>query len=380
MPFSFEPEQRAFAETVTDTLTRHCPISVVRAAADDPDAWRDVWGHLVELDLPGLLVPEQAGGLGLSPVEMVAIVEAAGRFAAPVPLTTTVGAFAALVVAAGDGTTSATAMLERILAGTPATVALPFEHSGAPLVVLRGHRITGTRSGIPDASRAGLVAMPVLREEDDRVVLLVGEPSDLGVRASPAMDAASPVGSLQVTDHDIGPSTILDGDPRRGYPVACTAAAAELVGIAAELVDRTVQYARERIQFGQPIGAFQAVKHRLVDAHVAVERARSLTRYAALVTSQGTGATATLAGHRAKAAASEAASGAARAAVQIHGGVGVTAEHDVSVLYVRARQLSALLGGPDFHYARAAVAQEAADDGARTAATAVQTPTGATMG
>jgi alkylation response protein AidB-like acyl-CoA dehydrogenase len=142
---------------------------------------------------------------------------------------------------------------------------------------------------------------------------------------------------------------ILEGDPRPALPVAWIAAAAELVGLATELLDRAVEHASTRVQFSQPIGSFQAVKHRLVDTLLAVERARSLTRYAALRVTED-GEDAARAGHRAKAAASEAASIAARTAVQVHGGIGITAEHDVSLLYLRARQLSMLLGGPDEHY------------------------------
>ncbi len=169
------------------------------------------------------------------------------------------------------------------------------------------------------------------------------------------MDPNSEVGVLDVAAHDIGGAVILEGDPRPALPVAWIAAAAELVGIATELLDRSVEHARSRVQFAHPIGSFQAVKHRLVDTLLAIERARSLTRYAAIAVTDGRD-DAVRAGHRAKAAASEAASAAARAAVQVHGGVGITAEHDVSLLYLRARQLSMLLGGPDEHYACACLA------------------------
>ena len=128
--------------------------------------------------------------------------------------------------------------------------------------------------------------------------------------------------------------------------MAWIAAAGELVGLAAELLDRSVEHAQTRVQFSRPIGSFQAVKHRLVDALLMIERARSLTRYAALAVAEGR-EDVILAGHRAKAAASEAASATARTAVQVHGGVGITAEHDISLLYLRARQLSMLLGGPE---------------------------------
>jgi alkylation response protein AidB-like acyl-CoA dehydrogenase len=169
------------------------------------------------------------------------------------------------------------------------------------------------------------------------------------------MDPTSAVGALDVAAHDIGDSVVLEGDPRPALPVAWIAAAAELVGLATELLDRSVEHARTRVQFSRPVGSFQAVKHRLVDTLLGIERARSLTRYAALRVSEDR-EDAVRAGHRAKAAASEAASVAARTAVQVHGGIGITAENDVSLLYLHARQLSMLLGGPDEHYACACLA------------------------
>ena len=131
----------------------------------------------------------------------------------------------------------------------------------------------------------------------------------------------------------------------------------ELVGLSTSWSHSRWSYARDRMQFGKPIGSFQGVKHQLADAHLAVERARSLTMYAAGLCSApdalGT-PVAQRAAHHAKAAASEGGSKAARVAVQMHGGVGITREHDVSLMYLRARQLTALFGGPDAHYAKAA--------------------------
>jgi alkylation response protein AidB-like acyl-CoA dehydrogenase len=163
------------------------------------------------------------------------------------------------------------------------------------------------------------------------------------------MDGTSPVGVLELSDHAVPGATVLTYDPEAVLPVAWIAAAAELVGLAVELLDRSVAYAKDRVQFGKPIGSFQAVKHRLVDVHLEIERARSLTMYAALAVFEQR-PDLVRAAHRAKAAASEAASAAARAAVQVHGGSGITAEEAVSGLYLRARQKSMLLGGHDEHY------------------------------
>jgi alkylation response protein AidB-like acyl-CoA dehydrogenase len=358
MPFSYNDEQQAFISSVTDVFRRHCTMDFVRRVRDGDARWEELWERLVDLDLLAVLIPDTFGGLGLSPVEVAAILEVAGRFAPPVPLSMTAGAFAPMVVTAARDGDEASDLLAKVLDGAPCTVAPTLDCSRATTAqgaVLDGRRLTARCDAIPDAGRARLVAVPAARTDDGRFVLVVGSPEHLGVRPEAAMDPTTEVGVLDVAAHDIGDSVILEGDPRPALPVAWIAAAAELVGLATELLDRSVEHARSRVQFSRPIGSFQAVKHRLVDTLLAVERARSLTRYAALRVTEDR-EDAVRAGHRAKAAASEAASMAARTAVQVHGGIGITAEHDVSLLYLRARQLSMLLGGPDEHYACACLA------------------------
>jgi len=353
VPFSYDDEQQAFISSVTDVFTRHCTMAYVRAVGSGEASWEDLWRRLVDMGLLTLLVPESLGGLGRSTVDLVAILEAAGHFAAPVPLSMTMGAFTPMVVAVAGDAERRHDVIEQVLAGVPCTIA-PTIACAQPAVghraTIAGGRLTARCEVVPEAGRARLIALPATRQEDKRAVLVVGSPQDLGVHIQPAMDPTSTIGVLDVAARDIGDSVILEGDPRPALPVAWIAAAAELVGIAAELLDRSVDHARSRVQFGRPIGSFQAVKHRLVDILLLIERARSLTRYAALAVRDGR-EDAVRAAHRAKAASSEAGSAAARAAVQVHGGVGITAEHDVSLLYLRARQLSMTLGGPDDHYA-----------------------------
>ena len=356
--FSYDDDQQAFIGSVTDVFRRHCTMGFVRAVGDGEARWEDLWGRLVEMGLLSVLVPESLGGLGLSPVDLVAILEVAGRFAPPVPLSMTTGAFTPMVLAAAGGSDQAKEVLAQVLAGAPCTFAPTVDCwrvASSARAVLDGRRLTGRCDAIPDAGRARLVALPATRANDGELVLVVGSTEDLGIQLQPAMDPNSKVGVLDVAAHDVGDAVILEGDPRPALPVAWIAAAAELVGIATELLERSVEHARSRVQFGNPIGSFEAVKHRLVDTLLAIERARSLTRYAAIAVAEGRH-DALRAGHRAKATASEAASAAARAAVQVHGGVGITAEHDVSLLYLRARQLSMMLGGPDEHYACACLA------------------------
>lgn len=345
MPFSYDDDQRDFIETITEFLRDR-----TRSAGDGSGPAPELWSELLALDLPALLVPEGLGGLGLSTVDLVAVLEAAGRFALPVPLAMTIGPFtAALVADAGDD--AACEILRKVLAGTTGTLAPTHacpESPDAPAARLDGRRLTVSRVVVPDAD-ADLVAVPAVRAGTGELTLVVASPGQLGVTARQGMDATSIVGTLELSDAEIPDAVVLGYDPRAVLPVAWIAAAAELVGLAVELLDRSVTYARDRVQFGQPVGHFQGVKHRLVDVQLLVERARSLTLYAALAVLECR-RDAVRAAHRAKAAASEAGTAAARAAVQVHGGSGITAEEAVSGLYLRARQKSMLLGGADEHY------------------------------
>ncbi len=348
MPFAYDNDQRDFIETVTEFLRDQA-----RRPERHADTHRELWAELLALGLPAMLVPEALDGLGLSVVDMVAVLEAAGRFALPLPLAMTVGPFVAALVAAenGNGSGAGGEILSSVLAGATGTLApthrCPSSAHG-PSASVDGRRLSVSRVVIPDAD-ADLVAVPAVRADTDELVLVVASPQELGVTATGSMDGTSQAGTLELTDHEISAAALLSYDPHAVLPVAWIAAAAELVGLAAELLDRSVAYARDRVQFGQPIGHFQAVKHRLVDIHLLIERARSLTLYAALAVLESR-PDMVRAGHRAKAAASEAASAAARGAVQVHGGSGITAEEAVSGLYLRARQKSILLGGPDEHY------------------------------
>jgi len=351
MPFAYDNDQRNFIETVTE-----CLRDQARRSRVDDEAHRELWAELLALDLPALLVPEELDGLGLSAVDLVAVLEAAGRFALPVPLAMTIGPFTAALVVASSDDGVGREILRKVLAGATGTLApthsCPASPRG-PSATVDAQRLSVDSVVIPDAD-ADLVAVPAVRARTDQLVLVVASPQELGVTACEGMDATSQVGTLELTDHEIPGATLLKYDPRAVLPVAWIAAAAELVGLAVELLDRSVAHARDRVQFGQPIGHFQAVKHRLVDVHLLNERARSLTLYAALAV-QDMRHDMVRAGHRAKAAASEAASAAARAAVQVHGGAGITAEEAVSGLYLRARQKSMLLGGADEHYELARV-------------------------
>ncbi|MDW5594254.1 acyl-CoA dehydrogenase family protein [Conexibacter stalactiti] len=369
MAFELSEEQRELAGTVDRLLADTTGGPRGRQLLARPDGWRELWEALADLGVLAMGVPEEAGGLGLGPVELVAVAEAVGRHLAPAPIVATAGAFVPTVALVAGETAAGTAAL-RAVAEQQETGALAWPDprtAGADAAAggdaatprVRDGRLTASLV-VPDAALLDRLALVVA--DDDRggaeaIVLL--DRADLALEPAAAIDETHPLARVTVADADVAGRRF--PAPPGALATAFATAAAELVGLADALLRMSVDYAGERQQFGAPIGSFQALKHRLADTLIAVERARSLTWHAAVLAAEQPLEPATAAAaHFAKAAASDAATIAARAAVQVHGGIGITREHDVSLLYLRARQASFQLGGADAHQL-AAVAEELAD-------------------
>ncbi|MFG2144667.1 acyl-CoA dehydrogenase family protein [Streptomyces sp. NPDC048696] len=309
MRFLLTAEQREFARSLDALLTASDTPAVVRAwSTGDHGPGRALWSRLADAGVFGLAAPQAYDGMGLRPVELVVAYVELGRHAAPGPVVETAGASALLARLAALG---ATGPAERLLPGlvsgkAVATLSLP---GGGPYAL--------------DADAAGAVL--VVRDAELRLA-----PGHGPVRpsADPARRLAlpSPGGELLAR----GPR--LADAVRHAELWARLAAAAQAVGVAEELLRRTVAYVKERTQFGVPVGSFQAVKHRLADTLLAVEFARPLLYGAAVTLAPGD-----VAG--AKVAAGSAVYSAARAALQLHGAVGYTQELDLSLWLRKARPL-----------------------------------------
>jgi alkylation response protein AidB-like acyl-CoA dehydrogenase len=347
--FGFDEDQRALREAAEAFLAKEAGPGFVRAALEDPQAWRPLWAAIVELGWTSLAVPESAGGLGLGVVDLVGLAEVTGRWALPVPFVTSAGLAAPLLAAHPDA-------LAAIAGGAVTTLAVQgpdvFDADPTAGVTWDGRSLRGRKRLVPDAVRADAIAV-VAAGADGPVVALVPAGADgLAIEPTHAADPNRPLADLELDV--VAPAVAVDPEP--GLDVARTVLAAELVGVADRLLGLSVEHATTRTQFDRPIGAFQAVKHRLADLYVAVERARTLTYDAAMVlddddSPRGRRA---LVASLAKAAASEAALTAARTGVQVHGAIGITWEHDVHLFARRARQGAAALGDHLAHYRRAA--------------------------
>lgn len=339
--------------TVDEVLTRECPLAVVRECAHSDTRWQTLWQIASDLGWPALGVPQDLGGIGLGVAAAVDVLERAGAALFPAPLLSTTAAVAVLSSLSHTESPAAEA-LGRIAHGAVATLAVvdADEHS----VVRWDHTgLTGTKTDVTDLPRAELFVVTAMPADDQAAtVAVVDTGAERRVREN--IDPTRPLGEL-VLRHT--PGLYAGTGPDRGLAAARLLVAAELVGVAQRALDVATAHARERVQFGRRIGAFQAVKHRLADMYVAVERARSLVRAAAAdlddepasALSRGLLGPLGTAVAMARAAASEAALLAARGAIQVSGALGITDEYDLIHVLRRAQQGAHVLGDPRRDYA-----------------------------
>jgi alkylation response protein AidB-like acyl-CoA dehydrogenase len=326
-----EPDQdaQAFGRTVREVLAEAADSASLRLAWDSDDGRiPGLWGQLADLGVPGLLIPERFGGLGLDLGSALPVLIESGRAALPEPLVETLVGAALL---AADGGPLAQRWLPAVAEGT-AVIAVAL----------------GPGELISALPWADLV---VLRDPAGEVYAV--EAADLDVHDEPSIDRGVRLATAAL--RPTAASRVVAADADAAFDLAVVAVAAQLVGLAEAMLDRSVAYARQREQFGRPIGSFQAVKHQLADCYVANAFARPVVARAAWSVVTGCATRGRDASH-AKHAASVAASRAARTALQVHAGIGYTYEHDLHIWMKRTWSLTSLWGDLAWHRARVAAA------------------------
>jgi alkylation response protein AidB-like acyl-CoA dehydrogenase len=311
--FDLDEQQRDFAASIDAALAAADLPAAVRAwAGGDTGPGRKVWALLAELGVTALAVPEQFDGIAAHPVDLVVALERLGRWAVPGPVTESVAV--APILLAEDQRCAGLATGELI-----ATVALP--------------------PHVPRATDADTAGLTLLADLDGKVSEARAGQQHRSVDASRRLFdvvAAEPAWRADVA---------------RAFEFGALATAAQLVGAGQALLDAAVDYAKQRAQFGRVIGSYQAIKHKLADVHIALELARPLVYGAALALADRSPDTARDVS-AAKAAASDAALLAARAALQTHGAIGFTAEYDLSLWLLRVQALRPAWGDPATHRRR----------------------------
>jgi alkylation response protein AidB-like acyl-CoA dehydrogenase len=378
MDFELTDDQQELREVVRSVLSNACPPSVVRQVfeakeADGDSVAHSLWRQMVDLDWPALTIPEVCGGLGLGYVELAVMAEELGRSVVPSPFLATLTQFAPMIretaspeqqdrflrPVAESGGTGTLALAEdagRWDLATVAAIARPTDDSWV---------LNGRKAFVLDGTTADEIAV-VARLEGTK------GPDGLGVFVAPAgwmaatpvsvIDPSQPVAELSFDALVVPPDRVLvaPGDPRseraitRAVEESAAAMALSMCGTCRTILELTLHYVKDRHQYDRPIGSFQAVKHRLVDMYLAVERATSLAYFAALAIAEDDDRRG-LATRMAKVAAGECQRLVVQEGLQLHGGIGLTWEHDLHLYLKRAKAADALFGSALAH--RSGVAQ-----------------------
>ena len=373
MFFAFTEEQEELRKSARRLLETASPTKEVRAAMATPRGYDEaLWRRIgEELGFTSLVIPEAYGGAGLGFVELAAVMEEMGRALVCAPFFSTV-CLATSAIVTGGTEEQKRDLLPGIAAGrTTATLAFapPSGRWDAPgsgvafLPCADGFELSGKTSFVIDGHTAALVIVAARSSADaSRTSLFVVPAETAGIvrRALPTMDMTRKQAELTLTDVRVPTAALLgvaDGDRTlaRVLDLAKVALAAEQVGGAERCLDMSVDYAKTRVQFGRPIGSFQAIKHKLADMFVEVESARSASYYAAWTAAHDE-AELPAAAALAKAFCSDVYFRVAAESIQIHGGVGFTWEHDAHLFFKRAKSSETLFGDAAFH--RAIVARQ----------------------
>ena len=338
---AFTAEQEELRAVVRRFLRDRADVRTWMASEEghDPAVWRQLAD---QLGLPGIAVPEKYGGSGGGPVELGIVLEEMGRVLLPSPFFATVALAGQTLAVSGDDAAKSR-WLPGIADGSlTATLAIA-EESGQPADIESGGTLSGTKLFVIDGHTADLLLVVA------RTGLFAVEGSAPGVTRT-RLETLDPTRRLARIDFDGAPAVrIGDALPHQALDLAVVALAAEQVGGAQACLDMAVGHAKVRVQFGRPIGTFQAIKHKCADMLLAVEAARSAAYHAA-----SAGDELPVAASVAGAYCSAAFTQVAKENIQIHGGIGYTWEHDAHLYLKRAKASEQLFGAPAAHRARLA--------------------------
>lgn len=338
MEFVFTDEQGMIGETAKAFFAENATSERTRKAMAADGIDHALWtSFCTELGLAGVGLPEAAGGAGLGLIEFAIIAEAAGAQVAALPLLglATVGQ----AIAAGGSAAQQSNWIPRLVGGD-VIAAMAGSHD----LQVNGNTLSGHAHFVAHGASAGLF----LVASDAGAWLVEANAAGLGVTAQTTMDQTRPYARLTLNNVAAEPLADADAGLAAARAGGWICVAAEALGGAQATLDRTVAYAKDRVQFGRPIGSFQAYKHRLADMMVEIEQARSAVYWAACAVDEGS-QEAPLALHAAKSFAADTYFRCAGDMIQLHGGIGFTWEHDAHLFFKRARAIQSMLGAGHWH-------------------------------
>ncbi len=354
MNFALSDEQEFLREAARGALARFKTVEAARDALEKPDALPDLWPTSVEAGWPGLLISEEHGGAGLGAFDALLVAEECGRVLASVPLLGLLPA-TAILDAAGDESLAAVASGELrpvyiptrppgdVEAGWTVDPKQGLGRAAAPTATVDGDSVTlsGTAAFVPDAPGAGLFVVVGVTEGGEPVAAAV---EGAQVEAVTRYDATRSLGHVTFDGTtgrklDVGADVLEDA-----WYLVQALIAAESLGTVQTCLDMSVAYAKERFTFGRAIGSYQAVKHELTEILRQLENTRSLQYYAGWAR-EDRPEEFPLAASAARSAGGHALDHAARAIINVHGGIGATWEHDAPLFFRRAQLSRRLAGG-----------------------------------
>ncbi len=361
MYFDLTDEQQAIKSTAHDFLAARFKSERIREIAASDDGFDAAgWGEMAELGWTGLAFPEEWGGQGLGIVELAVLFEEMGYALAPSPLFSNTIAGLALTLCGSDD------QRERYLrplaagerrgvpalwdAGSPATIGdftMEARADGDGIV------LDGVKTLVPDAASADFF---LVATSDGRRHIVEAGAEGVAVSAEPSIDTTRRFSSVSFEGVRVAAADSLPAAGPDYFPVfhrLCVALAAESTGIAQRTMEMAVEYAKDRQQFGRPIGAYQAVSHRCAQMLLETENARSLV-YGAAWAADAEPESLPSAASMAKAYASDAGWRVPNASIQVHGGIGFTWEHDLHFFLKRGRANAAIFGDAKWHRERVA--------------------------
>jgi len=371
MNFGFTEEQEFLRQTARDFLAEWVPMRLVRDVMESSASHSpEVWKQMAELGWMGLALPEEYGGADLGMVELCVVLEELGRSLAPVPFLPNAIA-GAVILESGDDAQKRT-WLRRIGAGEAIGALAITEERGTENpgdLVLRaksdgdGWVLDGRKLFVPDAASAAVLVVVARTggegESGLGLFLVPRETAGVEMVAMSSMDLLRPLYEVSFRGAKLPADALLGGDRdawlrlERVLDRGRVMIAAEMLGGAEKCLENSVAYAKERVQFGKPIGVNQAIKHKCADMLFEIESAKSITYYAAWAAREDNDE-APLTAAMAKAFVSDAYRHTSAENIQIHGGVGFTWEYDCHLYFKRAKTDEAWLGDASFHRERIA--------------------------
>jgi alkylation response protein AidB-like acyl-CoA dehydrogenase len=364
--FAFSEEQEMLRRSARDFLAKESSSKVVRKLMESPDAFDGaLWKKLADMGWTALGIPEEYGGVGTF-LDLVVVLEEAGRALLPGPFFATMGLAVPVLIEAGtdaqkkealgaiaQGSARATlAMTEQSGRWDPESVSLAAKQTGD------GWQLDGVKQFVPDAEVADymVVVARTRGEGEDGITLflITGKPKGMTVTPLKAMDMTRRWTEVRFDKVQLDASSVM-GSTHNAWPSlkralewATAALCAEMIGGGQKVLETSTEYAKTRQQFGKPIGIYQAVSHKLADMLVQSESARSATYYAAW-TVDADAPDRSLASSMAKAYVSDAYRKIAGDGIQVHGGIGFTWEHDMHLYLKRAKASEVTLGDATYH-------------------------------